>query len=226
MIGGAPGIPRAAQAVPLRIQPFMRTQSCWPIVFRRANLIRLLPTPKISASDPAFSSAALTDGDYGTSSELAFEEGKNTAWIQWEFPASFCRTILHHSDAAAYQPAKYRSCPTGDLSYSADGQTWTKLISLPDSPQYARTFGVRTFSLPAVSARYFRLTVERAQLTADQILRGLTPAKAYPIADIALGSSPRITFFEDKASFGTFVSTANTATPEVAPNEAVLPTKS
>jgi hypothetical protein len=45
--------------------------------------------------------------------------------------------------------------------------------------------------------------------------------KSYRIAEIALHSSPRIAFFEDKASFGTFVAGADTTTPDVAPADAV-----
>lgn len=121
------------------------------------------------------------------------------------------------------QPASRQipQLPTGDLSYSNDGSTWTKLISLPDSPQYVRPFCVRTFTFAPVSARYFRLTVEQAQLTPDQILRGISPAQAYSIAEISLNSAPRISFFEDKASFGTFVAGTDTRTPDVPPTDAV-----
>ncbi len=106
-------------------------------------------------------------------------------------------------EAAMPQPPSRQipQLPTGDLSYSEDGQSWTKLISLPDSPQYARTFGVRTFTFAPVSARYFRLTLERVQLTADQILRGTSAMKSYRIAEIALNFSPRIAFFEDAGCF-------------------------
>ncbi len=160
------------------------------------------------------------DGDYGTSSELKFTEGRSAAWIQWEYPQAFAARSF---TIAMPQPPNRQvpQLPTGDLSYSNDGYNWTKLISLPDSPQYARPFSVRTFAFPPVSARYFRLTVEQVQLTADQILRGMSPMKSYRIAEVALNSSPRIAFFEDKASFGTFVAAADTTTPDVAPADAV-----
>jgi alpha-L-rhamnosidase len=222
MIGGAPGIPRAAKPEPAPDPTFYadtvvlayrlpESESNWPA-----------PKAKISSSDPSFSSAEVLDGDYGTSSDLKFEGDQDSAWIQLEYAQAFsARTFT-----IALPPPGSRQLPvlpSGELAYSQDGHSWTKLFSLPGSPQYAHLFGVRTFSFPPVSARFFRLTLNRPQLTSDQSVRGITRAKAFPVAELTLGSAPRISFFEDKASFGTFVSTADTTTPEVAKNEAVAP---
>jgi len=220
MAGGAPGIPRPPHAESPPEPTFYADTVVLAYRLPGSESTAADPTPKVSASDVLFSSAGLMDGDYGTSSELTFVEGRNTAWVQWEYPRSIA---LRSFTIAMPQPTSRQilQLPTGNLSYSEDGQSWTKLISLPDSPRYARTFGVRTFTFAPVSARYFRLTLERVQLTADQILRGTSPMKAFRIAEIALNSSPRIAFFEDKASFGTFVAGADTTTPDVAPADAV-----
>ncbi len=220
MIGGAPGIPRAAKPEPPPDPTFYADTVvlAYRLPERESTLSRLIA--KITSSDPSFSSAEILDSDYGTSSELKFEEGNDTAWIQLDYSEALsARTFT-----IAFPPPGSRQIPVlpnGELAYSPDGRSWTKLISLPGSPRYAHLFGVRTFSFPPVSARYFRLTLDRPQLTADQAVRGLTRAKAFPISEVALSSAPRISFFEDKASFGTFVSTADTTTPEVAENEAV-----
>ena len=220
MIGGAPGITRALKPQPSSDPTFYADTVV--LAYRLPERESSLPIPsgKISASDPSFSSAELMDGDYASSSELKFEEGKNTAWIQLEYSEPY---LVRSFTIALPQPASRQLplLPNGELAYSQDGRSWTKLISLPDSPQYARVFNVRTFSFSPVSARYFRLTVERPQLTADQAIRGLTQANSYQIAEITLSSFPRVAFFEDKASFGTFVSGADTTTPEVTQDEAV-----
>ena len=220
MVGGAPGIPRPAHAEPSADPTFYADTVVLAYRLPAGEATARVAIPKVSASDASFSAVALMDGDYGTSSELMFAEGKNTAWIQWEYPQAFAARSF---TIAMPQPSSRQipQLPTGDFSYSEDGQTWTKLISLPDSPQYAHPFGVRTFTFAPVSARYFRLSLERVQLTADQILRGTSPMKSYRIAEIVLNSSPRIAFFEDKASFGTFVAAADTTTPDVAPADAV-----
>jgi hypothetical protein len=219
MVGGAPGIPRPPHAEPTPDPTFYADTVV--LAYRLPeNESTAAPTPKMSASDSSFSPTRVMDDDYGTSSELGFAVGQDTAWVQWEYQQSFSAQSF---TIAMPQPPSRQipQLPTGDLSYSEDGRTWTKLISLPDSPQYARAFGVRTFTFASVSARYFRLTLERAQLTAEQILRGLTPMRAYGIAEIALNSCPRIAFFEDKASFGTFLAGADTKTPDVDPADAV-----
>jgi hypothetical protein len=224
MIGGAPGIPRPPPEEPTPDPTFYADTVVLAYRLPASESAAAVTTPKLSASDPSFSAAALMDGDYGTSSELMFAEGQNTAWLEWDYSHPFA---VRSFTIAMPQPTSRQipQLPTGDLSYSDDGQTWTKLIPLPDSPQYARAFGVRTFSFAPISARYFRLTVERVQLTADQILRGISPMKSYRIAEIVLQSSPRIAFFEDKASFGTFVAGADTTTPDISPADAVPPTQ-
>jgi alpha-L-rhamnosidase len=220
MIGGAPGIPRAPKPVAPDDPTFYADTVVLAYRLPEGESDSPAPHPKITSSDPSFSSAEILDGDYGTTSELKFEEGKDSAWIQMEFPGAYsARTFTIAMPQPVGRPIPL--LPNGELAYSQDARSWTKLISLPGSPQYAHLFGVRTFSFPPVSARYFRLTVDRPPLSADQAIRGLTRAKGFPIADIALISCPRISYFEDKASFGTFVSTSSTATPEVARNEAV-----
>jgi alpha-L-rhamnosidase/Glycosyl hydrolases family 2, sugar binding domain len=222
MVGGAPGIPRPPRPEPLPDPTFYADTLVLAYRLPAAESAPPRPAPKITASDPSFSGAALMDGDYATSSELRFMEAQNSEWVQWEYPRSLS---VRSVTIALPQPASRQipQMPNGDLSYSQDGTNWTKLISLPDSPQYIRTFSVRTFSFAPIAGRFFRLTLEQVHLTADQVVRGLTPPASYPIAEIALNSSPRISFFEDKASFGTFVAGADTTTPDVTPADAVPP---
>ena len=80
---------------------------------------------------------------------------------------------------------------------------------------------MRTFSFAPVSARYFRVTLEQPELTPDQIKRGMTVPNSYSIAEMQLRSSPRVSFFEDKASFGTFIATKDTQTPTTSAEDVV-----
>ena len=169
--------------------------------------------PKITSSDPEFNPAALSDGDYGTIAELN-NNGATGSWIQWEFPKNFTAqsfTLGMGTPTVRGFPA----IPNGRFSYSFDGVHWTDLVTLPDAPPWARPFSVRTFSFAPVSARYFRVTLEQPQLTPDQLKRGMTVPRSYPIAEMQLRSSPRVSFFEDKASFGTFIAAKDTQTPTI-----------
>ena len=220
MIGGAPGIPRPPhrESAPDPTYYADTVVLAYPIP---ANESIVSPTiAKVSASDPSFSPGALLDGDFSTSSELKFLNGENSVWVQFEYPQVFSArsiTIVFPQPSSRQIP----QMPNGDISYSQDGRNWTKVISLPDSPPFIRPFGVRTFSVAPVAARFFRLTLEQVHLTADQVARGLILPTSYRIAEFTLRSTPRISFFEDKASFGTFVSTADSETPNVASTEAV-----
>ncbi|HSU68597.1 MAG TPA: glycosyl hydrolase, partial [Tepidisphaeraceae bacterium] len=220
MVGGAPGIPRANAAAPAPDPTFYA--DTYVLAYRLPDAENDAGSEgKMSSSDPALKPGALADHDYATSARVNLN-GAKSAWIQWEFakPAPMRSFSIGMAPPASRQSAQL---PDGDLSYSNDGNTWTKIVTLPDSPPFARPFGVRTFSFAPVSAKYFRLTMQEVQVTPDQRLRGLVPPTYFDISEVALSPSPRVNFFEDKASFGTFVAAADTATPEVAASEAVQP---
>jgi hypothetical protein len=174
---------------------------------------------KITSSDPAFNPAAIGDGDYSTVAELS-NNGTGGSWIEWEFPKSF-RAQSFTLGMGTPTVRGFPAIPNGRLSYSADGASWTDIVTLPDAPPWARPFSVRTFSFAPVLGRFFRVTLEEPQLTADQMKRGMTVPKFFPIAEMQLRSSARVSFFEDKASFGTFIATRDTQTPPIPAEDAV-----
>ncbi len=122
MAGGAPGIPRPPHAESPPEPTFYADTVVLAYRLPGSESTAADPTPKVSASDVLFSSAGLMDGDYGTSSELTFVEGRNTAWVQWEYPRSIA---LRSFTIAMPQPTSRQipQLPTGNLSYSEDGQT-------------------------------------------------------------------------------------------------------
>ncbi|AXC14951.1 Alpha-L-arabinofuranosidase II precursor [Acidisarcina polymorpha] len=175
---------------------------------------------KITSSDPALNPAALSDGDYSTTADLGSDADGSDAWIQWEFPQNF--TLRSFTLGMGLPPIRgFPALPNGRFSSSTDGEHWTDVVALPDTPTWIRPFSVRTFSFAPITARYFRVTLQQPKLTEDQVRRGMSVPKLFRIAELRLYSSPRVNFFEDKASFGTFVATANTATPMVAKEDAI-----
>jgi hypothetical protein len=222
MVGGAPGIPRAKVEAPPPDPTFYA--DTFVLAYRVPSSDNDLATAsaRITSSDTALISTALTDGDYATTARLNLKNGATSGWIQWAFskPSVVRSFTLGMAPPVSRQSAQL---PNGDLSSSNDGATWTKIVKIPDAPPYARPFGVRTFAFAPVTARYFRLTMEQVPVTADQKMRGILPAAYFDIAEVTLSASGRINFFEDKASFGTFVAAGGTATPAIPPADAIQP---
>ena len=179
-------------------------------------------TPKITASDSSFDPAAMKDGDYSTIANLASNPEGTDSWIQWEYPKKLnarAFTLCMGIPVLRGSPL----FPNGNFSYSDDGKHWNELVVLPGSPQWGRTFSVRTFSFAPVQARYFRVTMQLPKFSEDQMRRGMRVPRYYGIAEAAVYHSPRISFFEDKASFGTYIATKETTTPSINSDEAVDP---
>lgn len=222
MVGGAPGIPRPKTPEPVPDPTFYKDTLV--LAYRLPDTEKPANTRAAKmTSSSSLNVAMLQDHDYATTADLTVEPGATSAWIQWEFPESF--SARSFTLGMAPPPSRQSAqLPVGDLSFSDDGTNWTKLMSLPDAPPYARPFSVRTFTFVPTKAKYFRVTMQQPVLTPEQVLRGLTPPKSFSIAEVSLSDSPRIAFYEDKASFGTFVGGADTTTPPVSAAEAV-PTK-
>jgi hypothetical protein len=180
------------------------------------------PQPKITSSDATFDSVALSDGDYSTVADLKNAPSSTEAWIQWEFPQAFTLSSFTLGMGAP-KVRIAQALPNGRFSWSEDGVHWNDIVSLPDSPEWIRPFPVRTFSFAPVSARFFRITLQQPQLAPDQIKRGMTVPNSFRIAELDLSSAPRVNFFEDKASFGTFVAAKDTPTPAVPAADAIAP---
>ncbi len=176
--------------------------------------------PKITSSDNSFDPASIEDGDYSTVANLASSADGSDSWIQWEYPQRFtARAFTLGMGVPVLRGSPL--FPNGSFSYSDDGRRWNELVALPDSPQWGRTFSVRTFSFAPVKAKYFRITMELPKFTEDQLRRGMRVPTYYGIAEAAIYNSPRISFFEDKASFGTYLATKDTVTPSINSSEAV-----
>ena len=224
IIGGAP----ATYVVPAHVAPedipFYADSVVLAYRLPRAEVSMTALHPKITSSDGHFDATALSDGDYGTVAELHSDATGGIAWVQWEFSQSF--TVRAFTLGMGAPPLRItQALPDGRVESSDDGVHWRQIVSLPDSPQWGRPFAVRTFAFAPVAARFFRLTLQQPVLSPDKIKRGITVPKVFLLAEAELFATPRINFFEDKASFGTYLATKDTPTPPVANEDAIAPTE-
>jgi hypothetical protein len=112
---------------------------------------------------------------------------------------------------------------TGELAWSDDGKQWTKLLALPGTPAHVPLVGARTYAFVPAKARFFRMTPNRVVFDRDALLRGNVAPDFFDIVQANLSVAPRINFFEDKASFGTYVDQPGSSTPPVVGGEAIVP---
>jgi hypothetical protein len=216
--GGAPGITKAPAPATAADPTYYRDTVVLAYPVRGVK-----PRPSsvtVTSSAALLSPENLSDGDYATNAELRLGVNHRSEWIQWDFPAEFTAqsfTLGMPQPTSRVTPP----LPDGDLSFSADGRSWTSIVDVPDSPPSLKPFGVRTFTFAPVRARYFRLTLRQAPLNADQIANHVTLPSSFLIAEARLFAEPKIAFYEDKASFGTFVAGDDTATRDVQPSEEI-----
>lgn len=181
-------------------------------------------TPVITCSCGVIDGAALTDGSFAKIIEIPYSKEDRTAWIQFAYaqPHSVQAVLF---GAGAGVPFGGPSIPTGKIEASDDGQSWRTLTELP-GPRGANSvnFSVRTFSIPPVQARFFRLHfVAVPQDPARPLPQGLTWPPPVRLTEAEFLSGPRLQHWEDKASFGIYTPTSESQEAEVQPGEAIDP---
>ncbi|MFD2719641.1 glycosyl hydrolase [Hymenobacter monticola] len=171
--------------------------------------------PTITASGGTFTLAQLTDGDLGTTSLLPADPAKGTAWIQYAYPKpqTIKGVTVVGGDirpwAGIVPPAEDRT-----LEASDDGQTFRLVAAIP-----AGGVGQQTITIPATTARYFRVTFKNpaAPVNIGAILGTGGEAPPAPagtgIAELVLHPVTRINHFEEKAGFAATYDIAAYPTP-------------
>lgn len=176
--------------------------------------------PKITSSDPTLDTATLIDGDVSKSVSLPIPEGSDSAWVEFEFPQPFRARAFTFAGEGGGQfgtPA----VPNGQVQASQDGNTWITLATLPGPGHHFASFPVRTYSFPEITAKYFRVVVNRPPLGMIQAMLHLPAEKAVKICELNFSSSPRVNRWEEKAAFGNMFEYQSEATPSVAPDETI-----
>src|SRR5205823_9221481 len=109
--------------------------------------------PRTTSSAEGLSLASLTDGDWSNIVDFPFADEGNPTFIQLEFSQPFRAQAF---TIAAGTPRAYGgpSIPDGGIQASQDGANWTTLASLPGPGHPDAGFPVRTYSFPAISARF------------------------------------------------------------------------
>ncbi len=187
---------------------------------------------RVTSSGGNFNLAALTDGDLGGATLLPAAPVGEKAWIQIEFPAA--RTIRGLTFIAGGGGGRGFGGRGGGgasgqaLEASDDGRQFRFVTEIPA--------GARTIAFPAVSARYFRLTIltrPPQQNTGRgggmggfgggaQAGRAQQPAApaGTQIAELNLHDAV-VNRFQEKAAFSAASGIYNMATPAVPAAEAV-----
>ncbi len=186
--------------------------------------------PKMTASGGTPDQAMLTDGDLEKSTGLAIPPAGEKAWIQYEFdrPTTIRALTLVTKDPDRITAMVFGiTAPEKALEASDDGQSFHVVATMPrgGGPEH-------TFSFPAVSAKYFRITFKRVPPPPPPAwAKGLNPRSfgvnagptptEYQVAELVLHSGARVNEFEEKAAFTPEPDLYSLATPPVDPDQAI-----
>lgn len=215
------------QDVPFAAVPFA-TQEQLPQYYADAAVVayRLerpqTPQPAVTSSSGAIDAARLSDGDLAHPVLLPFGAGQ-TSWIQFTYPKS---ERIESVTVAVKRPSGLApsDMATGAgiwLEASDDGRSFRRVVDVPrnGAPE-------QTLAFAPVTARYFRLVLERPDNKPGPLetLFGLPagpPPTAHEVLEAVLHAEPRVNRFEDKDGFSNRAITAADDTPRVDSGEAV-----
>ena len=180
--------------------------------------------PKITSSGGSIDESLLADGDLVKSSSLPKAAVGQKAWVQFEFPTAQKMSALTLALGGPINPfadVMGGSPPGPDLEASDDGQTFRKVISVPNDGA-----AEHTVSFPETTARFFRLSFTTPPppppLPFDLgELKIPPPPPDHQIAELVLHPGARVNRFEEKAAFATLTDLYAFPTPSVAPNQAI-----
>ena len=180
--------------------------------------------PHVTASSGNIDGAKLMDGSYRDAVAIPVPADAKTGWVQFAFDQPFhARAVtLGFAPAAAFGGG---AIPRGEVQASDDGSNWKTLVALPGPPEASSVpFAVRTYPLPETSARYFRVVAEVKEPNPMLAALGIpAPPREIAFNEIQFSASPRIAYWEDKASFGLSAQSIEQATPAVANADAIAP---
>jgi hypothetical protein len=172
----------------------------------------------------------MADGDLVKTTQLPKAPAGQQAWVQYEFPsAQTMRAVtLVLNDPGAAAANMFGAAPSiADVEASDDGQTFRKLVDIPNDggPEH-------TIAFPGTSARFFRVTFTDkpsagfSEMTFDVEnpfgdFSGMKPNPNFEIAELVLHPGARVSRFEEKAGFANLIGLDSFPTPPVAAGEAI-----
>ena len=163
---------------------------------------------KVETSGGRIDDKILFDGGYDSSVTVQADTDSGIAWIQYQFQEPFT--------AQAFTISGGNGIPVGKLLASSDGKNFKTLVNFPGAQLYRQGW-VRTFSIPEISAKYFRIELTGAPLNPAETMAQNTNKKAdeYVLREAALHSQARIHRWEEKAGFRHLFEYESVPTPEV-----------
>ena len=150
--------------------------------------------PKVETSGGRIDEKILFDGKYNSSVTVKVDTILDIAWIQYEFEKPF--------KAQAFTISGGNGIPVGRLLASNDGKNFNTLINFPGAQLYRQGW-VRTFSIPEISAKYFRIEFTGEPLNPAETMSQTDSKKGneYVLREAVLLSQARINRWEEKAGF-------------------------
>jgi len=150
--------------------------------------------PKVETSGGRMDDKILFDGKYNSSVTIKADTISGIAWIQYEFKEPFT--------AEAFTISGGNGIPVGSLLASIDGKEFKTLFNFPGAQLYRQGW-VRTFSIPEISAKYFRIEFTGVPLSPAETMAQNTNKKTneYVLREAVLHSQARINRWEEKAGF-------------------------
>jgi hypothetical protein len=174
-------------------------------------------TPKVTSSggdvrDPS----GMLDNSRQTSTTIRTGQD-GVAWVQFEYPQAIEAQAITIGARAGRA-----GVPQGRVLASEDGRTFQTIASLPGTQLY-RQSEFRTYSFPAVTARFFRIEMTGAPTDPNTTMSQAAPPKPmeYPVTDAVITTAARVHRWEEKTVNGFIFEYDTVPTPTVAPAKTV-----
>jgi len=189
--------------------------------------------PKITSSSGTLNLALLDDGDLVKTTQLPKAPAGQQAWVQYEFasPQTMHAVTLVLNDPGAAAANMFGAAPSiADVEASDDGQTFRKLVDIPNDGGQEHTI-----AFPANSARFFRIAFSDkppagfSEMTFDVEnpfgdFSGMKPDPNFEISELVLHPGAHVSRFEEKAGFANLIGLDAFPTPQVSASDAIRKT--
>lgn len=159
-----------------------------------------LPRPQITISAAGQDAALLGDGRYDRAIDLRFTPERAQHVVQFDYgaPVAISRMTMGALETGQMM---HLTIPAGRLEASDDGTAWRAVLALPGAGHHVSNVGVRTYAFAPVTARFFRVVLDRPGVEPVRALAGLPPLDTVRLAELELGDEPAVDRWEGKGMF-------------------------
>lgn len=180
------------------------------IAFRTPPVERAAPPrPTVTSSGGEVNADALLDDNLNSAADIAPAQPGTPAWLQYEYAGPFT--------ARALTIAGPSGIPIGRVLAGDSEDDLRPVLALPGAQLY-RQERVRTFALPEVTARIFRIELTAAPLGPAETMsqQPTAPAQSYRLSEAIFHGGARVHRWEEKAGFSFLFEYESVPTPPVA----------